>query len=127
MKEVPQINTSTGIGSGYFSEYNTKAVLLEMDATAEKMGFSKDRTARLAELCRGYPIKKYEEHFPPTEFLNVITDKNRGAVSRLDEIAGEANKRFIDPTNFTLDDFKNVVVEVHSIVYGSSAGYNPRF
>ncbi len=127
MREVPQINKGTGISYSYFQEYGTKVALLEMDDPAEKMGFPKDRKERLAELFRKYPIKKYEECFPTAEFLNVVTDKNRGAISSLDEIAGEANSRFIDSNNFTLDDFRGIAVKAYSLVYGSSAGYTPRF
>jgi len=42
-------------------------------------------------------------------------------------IAEEANQRFIDLTKFTLDGFREVVFEVYSLVYGSSAGYKPGF
>ena len=127
MRDVPQINQSTGISSDYFEEYNTKAVALAWDEASIKMGLPKDRKERLAELFKGYPIKNYREHFPPTEFRGVVNDDNGAAVSRLDEIAGEANSKFIDPLKFTLDDFRGAIVEVCLLVYGSGTRYNPGF
>ena len=127
MRDVPQIIQKTGISSDYFEEYGTKAVALAWDNASISMGLPADRKERLAELFKGYPIKKYREHFPPTEFRGVVNDDNRAAVSRLDEIAGEANSKFIDPLKFTLDDFRGAIVEVYLLVYGNSTGYNPGF
>lgn len=126
MRDVPQINQSTGVSSDYFEEYNTKVVALAWDEASTRMGLPADRKERLAELFKIYPIRKYEEHFPPTEFLDVVNYNNRKAVSRLDEIAEEANQRFIDQTKFTLDNFRNTVIEAHSLIYGP-AEYNPVF
>ena len=76
MRDVPQIIQKTGISSDYFEEYGTKAVALAWDNASISMGLPADRKERLAELFKGYPIKKYREHFPPTEFRGVVNDDN---------------------------------------------------
>ena len=71
----------------------------------------------LADSIKRIPIKKYEERFSPTENENLVNDQNRVAVSRLDEITDKVNSQFIDPNNFTLNDWKLIFNEVSMLIY----------
>ncbi len=115
----------TGVSAEYANEYNGKITFLSIgDQDAETVGLPSDFVNRVAALFTRYPVKKYRERFPLTEFEDVVNNKNREAVSRLDEIAEEANTRFIDPSEFTEDDFKRKINEVYTLVYGEN---RPRF
>ena len=109
MEQVPQIAEETGISQDYFNEYNTKTLVLYTGGVDS-----------VADFFRKYPIKKYEERFPSTEFFNVVNDKNRARVQRLDEIAQMVNTGFIDPTNFTEAEFKSTINEVLKLIRGDS-------
>ena len=75
---------------------------------------------RVIEYSRQYPIKKYEERFPPAEYLNVVNDKNRERVAQYDELAERANK-ILTPDDYTNKEFVGIVKKACEIVYGEDA------
>lgn len=108
MKEMPQIIEITGISGDYSNEYVVSFAYLETGGTD-----------KVAETFRKYPIKKYGERFPSDIFDNVVTDQNREAVSRLDQIADTANTKFTDSSKFTELEFKIMTNEVYVLVNGN--------
>lgn len=93
----------------YINEYNGKSMKLELGLD------------RVADLFRRFPIKKYEERFPPTTYKNVVTPENQWRVQQLDEIAEEANARFTDVSSFTKADFERTVMEVRCLIWDDAA------
>ncbi len=104
--DVPQINSKTGISSDYWNEYNAKTVWL-------KKGHN-----YVINSIKEYPIRKYEQVYPPETYDNVITPENSQKINRLNELADLVNNTFIDATKFTETDFKKVINEVSNIIYG---------
>jgi len=107
MKEAPNTAEETGISKDYFNEYAPRLPLMKLDGMAG-----------VVESFRIFPVKKYEELFPTTEYANVVNAQNQAAVSRLDEIADSSNTRFVDTDQFTEDDFKKTINEVVGLIYG---------
>lgn len=107
MRRVPQIQEETGVSADYLNEYFPKCIALEL------RGINK-----VAELFRESPIRRYRERFPEDVYDNVVNGKNERRVSRLDEIAEDFNKRMVDPKMFSEKDFKRMINEVVSLVYG---------
>ena len=115
--EVPQINEDTGISSDYWNEYFTKRC---------SFSFKSNSCEAVAEEIRKYPIKKYEERFSQKEYENVITDKNKFRVKRLDELANLVNSKFTNTSNFTEYEFKQLINEVFRLIWnkeGEKAAY----
>jgi len=106
--KVPQINEETGISADYWNEYFTKRC---------SFSFESNPCEAVAKQTNIYPIKKYEERFPILKFEDVITDKNRNRVKRLDELADLVNSKFTDASQFTEDDFKQLINEVFHLIW----------
>ena len=70
----------TEVSADYFNEYSAKISFLSLRSIE-----------KVAEIFRDFPVRRYEERFPPTEFADVVTDQNRASVSRLDEIPDTIN------------------------------------
>lgn len=106
--EVPQINQDTGISADYWNEYFAKRC---------SFSFEPNSCEAVAEEIRKYPIKKYEERFPVNEFEEVINDKNRSRIKRLDELANVINSKFTNASNFTENEFKQLINEVFRLIW----------
>ena len=102
---VPQLSAKTGISYDYINEYVSKEILI---AAGER--------DRVAQSFRDNPIKKYEQRFSPEEYVDVVNDRNRPTVLRLDEIAETANTIMTDPNNFTEGYLRKMLNEVHDLI-----------
>lgn len=108
MKELPQIIKETWISGDYWNEYWGLEVLLDC----------KEGVSLVTTSIRETPIKKYGERYPLTEYDNVINEKNRERISRLDEIAERVNSTMTDPATFRADKLRAVLNEVNMLIYG---------
>lgn len=109
---VPQIVPETGVSGDYGNEYFGKM-----------MNFNRNRQhsqlSSLAEHCREYPVKKYEQRFSPEDYEDVITTQNWARVNRLNELSDIVNRTFVDSSLFTEHDFMRTINEVMELIYGS--------
>ena len=104
MKEISQLE-KTGLGANAFNPYQGRIY-------AHRLGGMQ----RVIEHSRQYPIKKYEERFPPTDYLNVVNDKNRQRVTQYDELAERANKK-LTLDDCTIEEFVGIVKKATEMVY----------
>lgn len=105
INEVPQV-FETGVSHDYMNEYAPVAGFFDLGGIPE-----------LVKTLKRSPVKKYAERFSPDVYDQVVNNQNRERVARLDEIAEEVNTRYIDPNNFTEEEFKRTINEVMCLVY----------
>ena len=77
-QEVPQIHDVTGISQDYINQISGLIAFykLKNDISAVKNRFSK----------YPLPIKKYEDVYLDDKYNNVVNDKNRSGILKLDEL-----------------------------------------
>jgi len=105
MQKVPRLDKQTGVSHDYWNEYSFKVFDLST------FGF-----AEAKEDFRKYPVKRYGERFPAGEYEDVVNDRNRARVSRLDDIALSA-RAIPDNADFTEADFKRIINEVYTLIF----------
>jgi hypothetical protein len=119
-KELPQIRPVTGISQDYSSKFLSGLFTFYnefdgVDGLKMLVSTSKEKDP--------FDIKKYTELFPPSEYENVINDKNRESVQRLDELSvklkGILSKlKSLDDNNFEETAFIKTINEMYSLIYG---------
>lgn len=82
-KEVPQLNPKTGVSMDYFNEIN--AIFGSLLSSSLGLKFIEKMSKE-----NSIYLKKYEEVY--SEYSDVITDKNRKSIKRLDDLVGEINE-----------------------------------
>lgn len=109
MKRMPQILSQTGISADYYNEVMGVAMSIE---TCDRSWFTEE--------LRKKPLKRYEERYSTQEFTEVVTDKNRGSVKRLDEIVDALNKSLAAADRFTDQQMLDYVNELQMLIIGHS-------
>ena len=59
----------------------------------------------------------YEEMFPRDHYKESINPKNQETVDLLNKIVEEINTKYVDPTNFSEDEFKNTINRIHNLIF----------
>ena len=109
-KQVPQVNPATGISG----DYNNQIVALIG-------GFKrKQSTEGMKILLKAFPfhMEKYEDVY--SEYANVVNDKNRDRVARIDELAGRMNEIVKDPDSIDEAAFRATCNELNFLIYGDT-------
>lgn len=109
--KVPQIVIETGISADYWNEYHAKILRLDKGLTL------------VAECFKEDPVKKYEQRFNPNKYEDIINPQNKARVSRLNELSDLVNENFTDATMFTELNFKQVINEIHNLIYAKGENY----
>ena len=107
MKELPQLVEATEITGDYWNEYWH----LEIDLD------SKNGRSLVTQSIREHPVKRYEERYPPTEYGNVVTEKNRERVLQLNQLATKVNA-MTDAASFRPEELISLLEEVNFLIYG---------
>jgi len=109
-REVPQISPETGVSNDYSNQFNG----LVSAFLAKGMDFVK-------KLLKSIPfhMQKYEEVY--SEYKNIINDKNRDKIKRLDELAIAMNEILKDPDSINEADFRKTCNELNLLIYGDSS------
>jgi hypothetical protein len=108
VKYVPQINIATGISMDYWNEYFPRSLRF----------YASGGRQCVVDTLRTYPVKQYEERFPPETYGHVVTRKNRTRVARLNRLARYANSNFTDPDKFDDKKFERLLDTARRLVYG---------
>ncbi|MFA6325449.1 MAG: hypothetical protein WCX46_04455 [Candidatus Paceibacterota bacterium] len=106
-EEVPQIHSKTGISQDYANQINGAV------SSFNRKGLSllKDKLKE-----RPFHIKKYEEAF--SEYKNIVNEKNREGIQKLNELSLRMNDILKDPDSINEDSFRDTCNEIYSIIYG---------
>lgn len=91
LKEVEEVLPTTGLSRDYikvFGPLNLHLRSIYGTSNPRIQGFARSNLVERG----GYRFYKYTEWFDPKKYKNVVTEKNRGAVERLDAIVGELNE-----------------------------------
>ena len=106
-KEVPQIHSKTGISQDYINQISAIFSFLK----ARGIDFVKN-------ILKNNPIniQKYEEVY--SGYKNVVNDKNRERVKKLDELSVQMNEMFKDPDSINEDVLRSMCNEMYFLVYG---------
>jgi len=114
MKEkIPQLCKVTGVSCDYINTWCASYCIWR-------------DTKRMKEVLREIPIKKYAAWFPSGEYEEVITEKNKVRVKRLDKLVDIINLRAQEDT-LSLRDFKRIINLVCRLIYGSEERGFPGF
>lgn len=106
-KEVPQINSETGISQDYSNQLNAIVTFLKSRGMDFLKNILKDNP---------FHMKKYEEFY--FEYKNVVNDKNRESVKKLDELVVQMNEILKDPDLINEDSFLEKCNEFYFLIYG---------
>lgn len=113
IEPVPQIKES-GISADYINEFAAINLGVSIsksnpNMSPEIMAIIKDKVHKFGKL-----MLTYEERFPHTKYSDVITEKNREAIKKINELAEKCNEKFntIDSDPELSDEQKlNVISE----------------
>ncbi len=108
MKDIIDIVPATGLSQDYKNAVNALQGYYQMG-----------KVDKVVELIEKHGIKKYEEHFPVSEYRDVVNDTNREGVEGLNRIV-ERIRTFTDPDNFPDSEFESLVKEFYSTISGNT-------
>lgn len=111
-REVPQISPETNISQDYFNKINAVVSLYKMKGGIEKVkGF-------LKESDTPFHMDKYEEAY--SDCKDVVNDKNRDSVNKLNKLAMTMNEILKDPDSIDEDIFRKKCNEISFLIYGDN-------
>ena len=110
-REVPQIYAKTGISQDYWNMINSIVSHYKMT----RGGIERVKEF-LIERGKPFEMKKYEDVY--SGYDNVVNDKNREGVKRLDELAVLMNETLKDPNNINDEILRKTCNEIRFLIYG---------
>ena len=110
--EMPKINKETGMTADYINEIGYLCTFFEQGEKGEIIK---------ALIKNG--VRKYQDRYPESEYNNVITEKNKLAVERLNELADRMNQ-FAKDEDFNLSEFASTYNEMTFLIFGSETRKN---
>jgi hypothetical protein len=109
--EIPGIDLQTGVSKDYSNEISSLRV-----------NFLEGRKDIIIQEIKKHRIRKYEEVYPLSRFNNVITEKNKNAINRLNQLADQMNTLLQDKGEaFDENEFASLCNEMWSLIYGPKA------
>ena len=108
MRKVPDIVRRTGVSQDYWTEIFQKKALFDLEGP----GFVVDHT-------RTRPVRTYEQRLSPDQYADVVNDKNRNRIEKLDNLAKLANRVLSKPE--TAHYINNVAKAAYYVIYGQVA------
>lgn len=109
--EKPQINEKTGVSKDFINQFAYLITLYDYKGISMVQNHLKKRP---------FWARKYTDVY--ANFDNVITDKNRETVARLDELMLNLESILQDPEAIDEEAFKATINEAYSLVYGDNHG-----
>lgn len=109
MKEkysMPQVSSLTGVSHDYSNEITTL-----------RISFLEGYKEKIIKRIKDQPVKKYQERYPENLNSDVITEKNREAINRLNELADKLNQIGLEK-DFDDKQFVSVYNEMITLIYG---------
>lgn len=119
---APKIDTSLIESSGLSNHYRTVMTGLQL---AVSLGYL-DLLRNVIELIKSHPIPTYEEHCTTQGYDNIVNDKNRVGVEKLDAIVEEVNEiirgtqALTAPKDFPVERFNRLMEEFDRIIRGDT-------
>jgi len=106
-KEVPQIHSKTGVSQDYNNQLNGLVTFFK----GRGIDFVKNMLKK-----NPFHMEKYEEVY--SKYKNVVNDKNRESIKKLDELTIQMNKILKDPDSINEDAFCKTCNEIYFLIYG---------
>jgi len=108
-KKVPQLNPKTGVSMDYSNQFNPLV-----------SGFSIRGISFVKEMLKEIPfhMKKYEEVY--SGYKNIVNNKNKDSIKRLDELSVHMNDIFKDLDSVNEEDFRKTCNELNFLIYGDA-------
>lgn len=113
-KEVPQLNPTTEVSEDYSSQYTA----LVGGYHAGGMDIVKYILEESSKVGQPFHMKKYEEVY--AGYKNIVNDKNRDRVKKLDELADHMNDLLKDVGNIDEANLRKTCNELNVLVYGDN-------
>lgn len=106
-KKIPQLTTK-GISGDYSNEL--QPIVTAMDAYERDYDIWKNI---------GF-LKKYQERYPPSEYSNVITEKNKKSILKLDKIVDEINGMLLENSRDSAK-YEKLIKNIVLLIYGRTS------
>lgn len=107
---VPQISSRTGISQDYANEL--QSVL--------NCARAYDEGIDLFALSGIKSIKLYSERYPESRYIDVVNDKNRASVEKLDSLAGKVNELLREDYRGS-GKYLSLVSQMEEVIYGKKS------
>ena len=108
-KPMPQITRTTGVSGDY------------VNTSVPSYMRCYRGLGKLLACLKKYPLRKYLEEYPETKYDDVVNDKNRQSIKRLDCLVDIINNR-VKNDSLTMKDFARVMRLVGILIYGKEEG-----
>ena len=109
-KEVPQIHFKTGVSQDYVNQINGVVTAFKNRG----IDFVKILLKQVP-----FHMEKYEEVY--LGYQNIVNDKNRDSIKKLDELAIQMNEILKDPNFIDEDILRKTCNEIYSLIYGDES------
>jgi pyridoxine 5'-phosphate synthase PdxJ len=106
-KEVPGMNPKTALSMDYCNQFNGLVSLFSDSGIEEVKSTLKSISLH---------VEQYEKVYAGCK--DVVNDKNRDKVRRLDELANKMNQILKDPNSINEEDFRKTCNELNFLIYG---------
>lgn len=113
MEQVPNASEKTGVSRDYilvFGAVDNYIRRIEKNEEPRWLNLSKNTLLHR-------PILRYEEHFPPGKYENVVNGKNKETITRLNEVVDEIN-RIRESGNLDVGKLKELWIKANSLING---------
>ncbi len=115
MKEVPQINPVNWLSYDYKNEFQFIVTCIHL--------YERGKQDIYREMLKRFPIKHYTERFSPSNFSNVVNERNREGIKKLEIIVNSMNyvASGINNKQAVIWQFKSLIDEAVSLIDGKKA------
>lgn len=110
--EVPQINSETGVSQDYANQFNGIVNFYQRGDNGIDLIKTKLK-------IHPFHMYKYEEAY--IGYKNIINDKNRDSIKRIDELADQMNNILKDPDSIDENKFKETCNELYLLIFNNTS------
>ncbi len=118
-EDAPQINSKTGVSMDYGNQFHFLGAAFRafggIQAVRDYLGHTGQYSDSKAS---SFHMRKYEEVY--NEYKNVITDKNREAIKRINELADHMNEITKNFETISEEDFRKTYDELDALIYADT-------
>lgn len=97
----------TGVSSDYFNVFYPWLMFLDVLSLEET-----------AKFMREHPLEKYTERYKEEDFTDLVNDKNREAILKLDSLVDKFNSFAQDPSLYKKEELIQMVQEANFLIRG---------
>jgi len=122
---VPQINSKTGLSMDYGNQYHFLGIAFRLynGGIQAVKDWLKHTGTYLQNPAPPFYMKYYEDVYK--DYSNIITDKNRESVKKLNEFADRMNEITRNPDTLNEEDFREVYDALDALIYGDTKSNLP--